>query len=296
MKTSDVICTVKRGQVWYIEVDKEISTSDINRVGNSITAKGRPWLIVSCEKNNIHSTTFNAVPISTGADYYPMHVAFNYNGRPQVIQCEQIRTWNLSDLTDYKYSLSDAFMEKVDIALANQLGLSMQIPSFGSIVEVIEKIAKIKASEFNSQYQKVTDEAIQEIASRLENIFKVDKSALETYSQSLADKVELPEPKVNITKATEINPVKNVQDSNSNSSDTAKVVSAVEEKPVEPNKESAKRTPISQMSSKGQNKWTEENKIQFLIDCDNYGPETVAKMWGLKDKKAVYTYKYLFKK
>ena len=310
-KDVKVCSKVARGQVWMVNGDD--NSWKTGSVG-SVTGKTRPYVIVSCKENNLHSTTFNAVAVSTGTDdYYPMHVGYKYNGKPQIVQCEQIKTFDIIDLKDYMYTLSDDIMTEVDIALANQLELSLRIPSYDRLVELIEKIAKAKASEFNAKYQNVTDDAIQEIASRLEAVFKVDESAIDKYADTLADKVELPSANVTLKKATEINPVKNVQRSNTSvasgrtGSNNAYVVKTdnlnnteptVNTKDVKPAHEytEVKRTPISQIpTGAGRNKWTEENKQKFLEDCDKYGPETVAQMWGLKDKRAVYSYKYMFK-
>ena len=56
-----VISKVARGQVWMVNGD------DVNFKSNpgSVTAKTRPYLVVSCKENNLHSTTFNAVAIFT---------------------------------------------------------------------------------------------------------------------------------------------------------------------------------------------------------------------------------------
>lgn len=285
-KEVKVCSKVARGQVWMINGDNE--SYKTGSVG-SVTSKTRPYVIVSCKENNLHSTTFNALAISTGSDdFYPMHVFYRYAGRPQNIQCEQIKTFDVIDLKEYMYTLGDDIMDKVDTALANQLGLSLRAPSYDRLVETIEKIAKAKAFELTAKQKKVTDENIQDIASRLETIFNVEESTDEVTKKIMdANPVEFKAQNSTVSVAS------------SRTDDSKKCVvktdSLNKSKPTREYSES-KRTPISQIpAGTGRNKWTEENKKKFLEDCEKYGPETVAQMWGLKDKKAVYSYKYMFK-
>lgn len=265
---SRVFSKVARGQVWFIKGD---NVNYKNSPG-SVTAKSRPYLIVSCKENNLNSTTFNAVPISTGNDDYPMHVRYTYNGRPQVIQCEQIKTFDICDLKEYMYTLSDEIMNKVNIAIANQLELTDNIPSYKTLIDMVENIARVKAKEFNSMNQKVTDNTVQEIASKIQSIFNID----EPFSKKKVEYIE--DTKENI-------PVSEViEEAIQFESETNPISDLI-----------PKRTPISNMPTRGKKKWNDDNKKKFLEDCEKYGPEDIVKIWGLKNKASVYQYKYLFK-
>ena len=46
---------VTRGQVWWVDEDYHDSIGYMKNKQNNIQAKSRPWVIVSCEENNMNS-------------------------------------------------------------------------------------------------------------------------------------------------------------------------------------------------------------------------------------------------
>lgn len=85
----------RRGDVWYVKLKDEFGDNQNN---SSVQRKSRPYLIVSCEENNNCAPTINAVPITTRpSDHLPMHIYYDYNGRHQLVLCEQITTLSVID-------------------------------------------------------------------------------------------------------------------------------------------------------------------------------------------------------
>lgn len=269
-----VTSRVARGQVWIIKGD------DVNYKFNdsSVIGKTRPYVIVSCKENNLHSCTFNAVPISGRPDKLPMHVQFMEKGKIQSIQVEQIRTFDVTDLKEYQYTLSDEIMSKVNAAIVNQLELYTAIPSYNELVDLVENIAKIKAKEFNIQNQKVTNDTVKEIASRIESVFSSPvEEDIEEINEEENPQEDIPE---------EPNKPVPIKES---------IKEFITHRAPENINKPKKEVKFSGTKNTSRNKWTPENKKKFLEDCEKYGPEDVASKWGLKDKRAVFSYKYLFK-
>lgn len=258
---------VSRGQVWYINEDTQITASKIQNDKDHVQAKSRIWLVVSCESNNIYSPIVNCVPITTGnKDNYPMHVFYMMGNHPQVILCEQIRTFNMKDLTDYRYTLTKEVMSKVNDALAGQLELTISIPSYEALMNMIDTIANYKAKEMKSECMKVTEGTILGIANRIQSLFSVTKEDKQAYEDKIIQEVQ----SANINPEITPEPIaKKVTDK----------VEAIEE----PGKKS------------GRSKWTPSMMDEFLQDCEKLSTTEIANKYGLRDKKSVYTYKYNFK-
>ena len=151
----------RRGDVWFLHLDDE--TGDGSRT-SSVQKKSRPYLIVSCEENNLNAPTFNVVPITTrDSDHLPMHVYFRYmdgpeGGRNQLILCEQITTVSveifLSSKSRFMYSLSIELMNKVDEALTRQLGLKPRVADMHILERIVNELAETEAKRIEAQKEK----------------------------------------------------------------------------------------------------------------------------------------------
>lgn len=171
----------KRGDVWYISLNRETGDSV---AGSSVQQKSRPYLIVSEDIHNRTSTTLNAVPITTRPkDDYPMHVYFHVDGegggRNQVVLCEQITTLSQSLLektySHFMYHMTDDFMNKVDAALAKQLGLSLKIPEWADLESLIDRLAEKKLEEIRRKNDEEVGARVQKITEALKEKF-LDKT------------------------------------------------------------------------------------------------------------------------
>lgn len=169
----------KRGQVWIVNQDKIQSLNAMRDKNNYITEKTRPWLIVSTDISNKKAPILNCVPIpSTLRSYLPCHINIRLDKGLCAIQCEQITTLNKSYFDDATYigELNEDMMQKVEVALVNQLGLSIQVPSLETLKTLIEELANAKAEEMRVRNSKITDEYVASIAEKLELIFSMPDS------------------------------------------------------------------------------------------------------------------------
>lgn len=136
---------ISRGQVWYL-VDTNSSNYD-----SSIQGKNRPVLIVSNDLCNQNSPVIHIVPFTTQPkSHLPTHVTFNDGKFDQTILCEQLRLVKESlfyDQSYYKYTLSDDIMQKVDEALAVQLGLSLIMPNSERFWKSVEQVIRLKVKD-----------------------------------------------------------------------------------------------------------------------------------------------------
>ena len=149
----------KRGQIWMVKDDNNC-TRRMEDVNNHITEKSRPWVIISNDIANDNAPILNCAPISSKTNKLPPHVFITMEKGVCSIQCEQITTLNISCFKDAEYigTLSDKNMQRVEVALANQLGLSIQMPSLDTLQAFIEKLAIAKAEELKQTNNKITDD------------------------------------------------------------------------------------------------------------------------------------------
>ena len=112
-----------RGAVYWIAMDKE-PEGNLQR-GN------RPVVIISNDFNNEHSPNVTIVPItSQHKKLLPVHVLIrSISGRQEqnIVLCEQITTIPKTKLNNFKLILPKYVMDKVDEALAIQLGLTQHM-------------------------------------------------------------------------------------------------------------------------------------------------------------------------
>lgn len=113
---------IKGSVYWYCTEEKPTE---------SLQAGTRPVVIVSNDFNNKYSTNVTVVPItSQQKKVIPTHVVIRaISRRPEanIILCEQIITVPKSKLTNFKFVLPKYIMDKVDEALAIQLGLTQHM-------------------------------------------------------------------------------------------------------------------------------------------------------------------------
>lgn len=151
----------RRGDVWFLHFND--ATGDGSPT-SSVQKKSRPYLIVSCEENNLNAPTFNVVPITTrDSDHLPMHIYFRYmdgheGGRNQLVLCEQITTVSVETFLDPKsrfmYSFSIEFMNKVDEALTRQLGLKPRVADMQVLERIVHELADAEQKKLQLEKDK----------------------------------------------------------------------------------------------------------------------------------------------
>lgn len=281
-----------RGDVWYLHLDTERG----DRIRNSSDErKSRPYLIVSCEENNLNAPTFNVIPITTrNRDHLPMHVFFVYqdgtsNGRNQMVLCEQITTVSVQAFENPKshfmYSFKAEFMSKVDDALARQLGLKPRVVDMTVLEKLVNDIAVQKEKEIAAQKEKEVSMRVQKLAELLAKKFNINL----TTGEMLNGTEYRPEELQLADKST----VGEMRDT----AEERRKAPIPEEKPKseKATPAPAASTPQSSEPRKKRTRWTEEGKRAFLED---YGKMSISKMadkYGIK-KASVSWNVCLFKK
>lgn len=255
----------KRGQIWRIFKDPKETRERIENKDNHLQEKTRTWLIVSVDVSNDNAPILNCVAMSTKMRELPCHVKVTMDGFVCNVLCEHIMTINKSDLSNAEFVgvLDEPSMQRVEVALANQLGLSIQVPSLEVLKGFIEKLANMKAQEMRVREKQVTDSVVLDIASKLEDIFDISKT---NPIDTVAEIVETITPKVVIPEEIEA-PKETIETSSS--------------------------APVKQNDTR-RNKWTEEAMRQFMSDFEKFSSEEMQARYGMS-MKSLYTTRSRFK-
>lgn len=267
----------KRGQIWVVKKDKDESIRGMRDKHNHIIEKSRPWLIVSNNISNTNSPILNCVPITSRlAQYLPCHVSVNMEKGLCDIQCEQITTLNKSDFKDATFigEINEDIMQKIEIALANQLGLSIQVPSLETLQVFIEKLANAKAEEMKLLNSQATDNYVSSIVEKLESIFSIPNTNTVSVENS-ANSIKSDDSII-----TEENKDLNLDKSKNKSKQAG-------------SKTSTSATNKSNRPSTYR-KWTKESMMEFMEDTEKLSAEEICKKYNMS-LKSIYNTKYRLK-
>lgn len=274
----------RRGDVWFLHISSEDGDG---RAASSVEKKSRPYLIVSCEENNMNAPTINVIPITTrNNDRLPMHVFFVYqdgsaNGRNQLILCEQVTTMSElvfnSSSSRFMYSLSLELMNRVDEALTRQLGLKPRVADMKIIERLIEECAAKKEAELKQQKEAEVQQRVESIVNDIAKRFGLELSSdvlqnnQEYRPEELqqADKETVAEMRKTAAKRKSLEAVKPVMEAKAKQTKTAK-----------PEEDAASR--------KKRSKWTPEGKRQFLLDYKTLNLAQMAEKYGIKKSSIAY--------
>lgn len=266
----------KRGDVWFLKLNTENGDNNNN---SSVQKKSRPYLIVSCEENNMNATTFNVIPICTrDNDHLPMHVFYIYKdesaNKNQIILCEQITTVSILDFdrkgSFFMYSINADLMSKVDDALAKQLGLKSNTVDVGIIEQLINELATKKELEIKKAQEK-------EINAKVEQI-----------TECIAKKFG-----ITLTAAVINGKESNLTFVGTNSSDKNKA-SITRKNSMHITKTAATTTSKPKQKTT-KNSWTIENKKRFIQDYESLSILEMSEKWGMK-KASIRQTAYKFRK
>lgn len=271
----------KRGQIWSVKKDRTQTINGIRDRNNHLIEKSRSWLIVSTDISNKNSPILNCVPVTSRLSQLPPHVTVRMEKGLCDIQCEQITTLNKSDFEDAIYigELIEENMQKIEVALANQLGLSIQIPSLESLKIFIEKLANAKAEEMRIRNSQVTDDYVLSIAEQLESIFNIPAINTVTVPNS-ADSIKPEQVAVEDKNAIQNKP---------------KIVKT--ETPTVTVKSDSKSAGSGKANDKKRSnfKWTKDAMIVFIEDSEKLTTEEMSKKYNMPIK-TIYSNKWRFKK
>lgn len=295
-----VFTKYRRGDVWYIKLQNE---NGDNVEGSSVQRKSRPYVIVSCEENNNNAPVFQVIPIATmDYDHLPPHVYYNNGGRNQIVMCEQITTISVLDFqregSRFLYSFNLEFMNKIDEALAGQLGLRVRVADMKVLENLIDKISKDKEDELKRKYESNLEMRVEQIAAKLSKKFGIplssedlvtgrsyNNSDLEFAPESVKSEIKKnADDRVSTIPSNNTKEVKIIPENNSNKTqllqDKTKFIST--------------NVPENKSSNKSVNKWTREKMIQFLKDKEEMSLSDLSEKYNIK-KKSVYQFTYLFR-
>lgn len=285
----------RRGDVWFLHFPDE-KGDGIS--GSSVQKKSRPYLIVSCEENNLNSPTFNVIPISTkDNDHLPMHVYFRYQdgptgGRNQLVLCEQVTTVSILVFNDPKsffmYSFNLDFMNKVDEALAAQLGLRPRIADMHILERIVHELAESEKAKVEAAKQKEAGVRMENIANYLAKTF-----GLTITTEQLQNGCEYRDEQLQMADK------KTVQDMRETAKERRESVSTIPTKPSE-SKTSKSSTPVAKPTpvakeKKKNNRWTDKSRAEFLEYYRTHTISETAEHYGMK-KSSVASQASVFKR
>lgn len=269
----------RRGDVWFLHFDDE--TGDGSRT-SSVQKKSRPYLIVSCEENNLNAPIFNVIPITTrDSDHLPMHVYFRYmdgpeGGRNQIILCEQITTVSIevfrSSKSRFLYSFNIEMMNKVDEALTRQLGLKPRIADMHVLERIVNELAETEAKRIEAQKEKEVSMRVEALAAML-----IKKFNLNLDTTALLNGTEYRDAEMQYADKSAVKTMRETAAERRNPEPAAP------EKTV-----SSARAEKSDDKPKKRHKWSIEEKRQFLADYKKLSISQMSEKYGIKKSSVSY--------
>lgn len=303
----------RRGDVWFLHFDTENGDGIYD---SSVQKKSRPYVIVSCEENNLNAPTFNVIPItSRNNDHLPMHVYYRYedgtdNARNQLILCEQVTTASILTFNHqrsfFMYSLNIELMNQVDEALARQLGLKPRVADMSVLERIVANLAEQQKAQLEAEKEREVALRVEKLAEMLAKKFSLNLTSADLlngteYRDSelqLADKAVVQEMRATATERKQETPV-------AKPSNVTTPGSAFEhlKTPVRPNPKPtaeveaipAKPSDSGRYDKPRKHKWSEDDKRTFLDDYKKMSITEMAEKYGLK-KSTVATNASIFKK
>lgn len=271
----------RRGDVWFLSLKSEYGDGNDS---SSVQKKSRPYLIVSCEENNMNAPTFNVVPICTrNNDHLPMHVFFIYNentadSKNQIILCEQITTVSMLDFdrkgSYFMYSLNLNLMNQVDEALTRQLGLKPRVADMKVIERLIEEVSAKKEKEIEAQKEKEVQARVEVIVDAIAKRFGID-----LHAEASQNNTEYRDNELTYANKDTVNAMRK----------TASERKTYKTVPTEKPKTS------KYVRKTTRNTWTLDNKKKFVEDYKTLSISDMSDKWKIS-KGSVQSMVYTFKK
>lgn len=288
----------RRGDVWFLHFNSEDGDG---KNASSVEKKSRPYVIVSCEENNMNAPILNVIPITTrNNDRLPTHVFFVYqdgtpNGRNQLVLCEQITT--VSELvfnhpqSRFMYSFDLAFMNKIDEALTRQLGLKPRVADMKIIERLIDELAAKKEAEIARQKEAEIKQRVENIVEMLSQRFGLDLS-----SDVLQNNMEYRPEELQLADKEVIQKMRDTAAQRKSRSEVESVMRAKAESTATFLDTAAEKVEVSQQPKHRKGTvWTVAQKQEFVADYASSSISAVSAKWGLT-KKSIQQMAWKFKK
>lgn len=295
----------RRGDVWFLHFDNE--NGDGSKT-SSVQKKSRPYLIVSCEENNLNAPIFNVVPLTTrDSDHLPMHVYFRYmegpeGGRNQLILCEQITTVSvevfLTSKSRFMYSLSIELMNKVDEALTRQLGLKPRVADMHILERIINELAETEAKRIKAQKEKEVSMRVEALAAML-----IKKFNLNLDTTALLNGTEYRDAELQYADKADVQAMRKIaaerrKPEESGDKPGRRIIldatpegeeldKAIDTRVAELRQEREKSESEAPKAKK-RHKWSLEEKKQFLADYATMTITQMSKKYGIKKSSVTY--------
>lgn len=279
----------RRGDVWFIHLSSEFGDG---RSNSSVQKKSRPYLIVSCEENNMNAVTLNAVPICTrDNDHLPMHVFYVYqdgtaNGKNQTILCEQITTLSTFDFdakgSYFMYSLNLELMNQVDETLTRQLGLKPRVADMKVIERLIDELASKKEEEIKKEKEREVSERVEKIVANLAARFGITLNA-----EVLQNNKEYRDNELAYANKDKVKEMRQT------AIDRKSSIPVKEDRRIVPPPLRSMTPPTK--SKRSSNRWTPESKKQFIDDYKTMSLSQIADKYNIK-KSSIQSMVCTFKK
>lgn len=317
---------VKKGMVFWFDqksygggVDfREYVGSNGKTYKSHIQMNYRPYLVVSNDSGNSSSPTCNIVPITTSDDKteIPVHVRFIFEGEPQYILCEQVRTVDTMALGKYHCTLSDEIMKKVEQAMAIQFAIRPEISltdfdlsnTVKTLETMVEKILQNKMKQMEERSVKIPISDIEDAAIRLGEMVEdliIDSKPKESVSGNNQLPPEWVKEEI---KQTGLKPVERSKKESSavppvQSNKTLKSYKGLSQVEkfnqrynIDKNSNSEKKVEEKPIDKKRKrNSWTDEKRRAYLKDFETMTPQEMMKKYGFSSIQSVFQTKYACK-
>lgn len=268
---------VKKGMVFWYNCDENIDKYNVPKkvvhdreILDRVFYGLRPWLVVSSDEYSIQSSLVQIVPIHSNPRIRdnPNHVYTKIGNKCEmsVIVCDQVRTVNVLELTDYYCALSDKVIDEVDEKLAVILGISKRkkedIVTFDMVEGIVLSVVK-KLMDSVKNEKLVIDN---NIAKHLPIIETENQNEIKNNTQENTNENQNEEnEKLRIN--TKFKGKKHL--------DHVKIVRGYTEK---------------------RHNWTKSEIKMFLQDCEEYSVGVLMKKYGCLDRKSLYQLRYYLSK
>lgn len=250
----NVTCKYTRGSVWYgVDTDtknKHFSTDHLQR-GN------RLFVVFSSDVGNVTNPNVSVIPLSTQTH---KKLSINipvkgYDGVEQIALCNMLQPIPKDNLIEYRYSLSEQTMQKIEHGVLISNGMEMYIKNgeasytFDQLTSVIEGIVKHRVDMILDDERKKSNKITAiDISNMVENLMKdADKDTQAAVAKS--------------------------------SSDSALVVDVI-----------AQENDKLRRVEGGRRVWTADKCKLFILDRDTKGKNKTAQLWGIKPTSVQSTY------
>lgn len=179
---------LRKGMVFWYNPDPEINKNNVpDKIVDGRTIKDwtmygeRPYVVVSANSVCRLGRIVQICPIGTKSkdNDFPYDVVYNsFSGTGQsVIRCEQIRTVNSAELTEYECMLDDDIMDMVDAKLRELIGLDdvvneVEVPVISMDASEVEDLIDRKIASITVEVANQCDNAVSRVVNAISAVIQ----------------------------------------------------------------------------------------------------------------------------